>query len=83
MLKIQENRANAILQCFRVECNNGNKTFADEDRAMAYFDYMSALGFSVEMWIVVLHYDEHGALSKGEQRLLAVETPDGFIGLFK
>lgn len=62
------------VQKFRVECNRGSKYFLSEDKASAYFDYMTTCGFDTELWLVRHFYDEHGTLVKGEQVLLERET---------
>ena len=64
------------VQKFRVECNRGSKYFLNDDKASAYFDYMAACGFDVELWLVRHFYDAHGTLVKGEQVLLERETAD-------
>lgn len=83
MCKLIDNRSSAIVQSIRVECNNGSKNFADEGKAMAYFDYMTALGHSVEMWLVLLYYDADGHLIKGLQKLVEVQSSEGSLSLFK
>ena len=63
-------------QIYRVECNRGSKYFKNDDKASAYFDYMTACGFDTELWLVRHFYDEHGTLVKGEQILLEREIAD-------
>ena len=48
----------------------------NDDKASAYFDYMTACGFDTELWLVRHFYDEHGTLVKGEQILLEREIAD-------
>ena len=61
--------------------NRGSKYFSDEEKASAYFDYMTACGFEAELWLVRRYYDEQGTLVKGEQVLWESESDDGIISL--
>lgn len=70
MSKIHEVKVGAIVKSLRVECNCGSKYFSDENKATAYFDYMTAQGLKAELWLVFHCYDECGKLEKGEQKLL-------------
>ena len=67
MCKMKGAQRNAVVQVYRVECNRGSKYFSDEEKASAYFDYMTACGFEAELWLVRRYYDEQGTLVKGEQ----------------
>ena len=66
----------SVAKSYRVECNSGCKYFICKNKATAYFDYMSTLGFDVTMWFVRIYYDESGLIAKGEQILLQAETDD-------
>ena len=72
MKRIMKCRAEIMKQGFRVECNCGSKYFATEEKACAYFEYMSACGYAVQLWKVRYCYDGDETLVKGEQRLLRV-----------
>lgn len=71
-------RSRAGLPC---RVNRGSKYFSDEEKASAYFDYMTACGFEAELWLVRRYYDEQGTLVKGEQVLWESESDDGIISL--
>ncbi len=79
MSNVEGGSGRAVVQYYRVECNHGNKFFSDEEQATAYFDYKSACGFDVELWMVLRFYDGQGKLIKGEQRLLEAETDGNFV----
>ena len=76
MGKEKESKGYIGVQKYRVECNRGSKYFKNDDKASAYFDYMTACGFDTELWLVRHFYDEHGTLVKGEQLLLEREIAD-------
>ena len=81
MCKMKGAQRNAVVQVYRVECNRGSKYFSDEEKASAYFDYMTACGFEAELWLVRRYYDEQGTLVKGEQVLWESDSDDGIISL--
>ncbi len=76
MGKEKESKGYIGVQKYRVECNRGSKYFKNDDKASAYFDYMTACGFDTELWLVRHFYDEHGTPVKGEQILLEREIAD-------
>ena len=76
MGKEKESKGYNGVKKYRVECNRGSKYFKNDDKASAYFDYMTACGFDTELWLVRHFYDEHGTLVKGEQILLEREIAD-------
>ena len=76
MGKEKESKGYIGVQKYRVECNRGSKYFKNDDKASAYFDYMTACGFDTELWLVRHFYDEHGTLVEGEQILLEREIAD-------
>ncbi len=78
MKRKKKGKADAVNVSYRVECNCGSKYFTDEAAAEAYFEYMSARGFEAELWVAGLLSDINGTVIKGEQRLLALNTVDGF-----
>ena len=82
MCKVAEIKSKAVVQVFRVECNHGNKYFADKYKASAYFDYMTTCGYEAEYWEVQYHYDESGMLVKAEQFLIKADTDDELFGSF-
>ncbi len=79
--KVKGNHDGAVVVIYRVECNHGNKFFADDDKASAYFDYMTACGFDAELWLVRYIYDERGELVRGDQMLLESAKDQNFISL--
>ena len=79
MQQVEVSPCGAVVQYYRVECNHGNKYFTDEDMAIAYFDYMDACGYDVELWLVRKFYDRCGKLIKAEQQLMEAETDESFV----
>ena len=75
MGKEKESKGYIGVQKYRVECNRGSKYFKNDDKASAYFDYMTACGFDTELWLVRHFYDEHAcqrranSLGKRDRRL--------------
>lgn len=76
MCKDEQKIKCSVAKSYRVECNSGSKYFVCKDKAAAYFDYMSTLGFDATMWFMRIYYDEIGLIVKGEQILLQAETDD-------
>lgn len=76
MKKAKESQGCIAVQKYRVECNHGSKYFKNDDKASAYFDYMTACNFATELWLVRHFYDKHGTLLKADQVLLERETAD-------
>lgn len=76
MGKEKESQSYIAVQKYRVECNRGSKYFMNDDKARAYFDYITTYGFGAELWRVRYFYDEHGTFVRGEQILLEREAAD-------
>ena len=72
MKNYKKNIVDYVKQGYRVECNCGSKYFANEDKANAYYDYVSTCEYGAELWAVGYFFDEDDELVGGEQKLLRV-----------